>query len=256
MLKQLVRKFVLRAADSINYTQSDASLQAQSHRWWTSQNNSKLPLYRHWRDSFDEPTWNAIGSQTLDLYHDFAGLLKFELPAKRVLEWGCGGGANAIHFAMEAEVFYGIDVAEETLSECQRQLSLRAINNMRPILVDTQNPEEALQHIREPIDLFLCVYVFEVFPSKAYGTRILKIASEVLRSGGLAFVQIKYPVDRSTQSRRWGYRFAVSNMTSYPVHEFWDLCKTCGLNPHAVHLMPKQPLVRDERYAYFFLKKN
>ena len=43
-------------------------------------------------------------------------------------------------------------------------------------------------------------------------------------------------------------------MTSYRIDEFWQLAATCGLAPQAVSLMPRQPLVGDERYAYFALR--
>ncbi len=42
-------------------------------------------------------------------------------------------------------------------------------------------------------------------------------------------------------------------MTTYRLDDFWEIAKQCGFKPHAIHLVPKQPLVQDERYAYFFL---
>jgi len=44
-------------------------------------------------------------------------------------------------------------------------------------------------------------------------------------------------------------------MTTYQLPEFWEAAKACGFIPHAMSLMPKQPLINDERYAYVFLVK-
>jgi hypothetical protein len=44
-------------------------------------------------------------------------------------------------------------------------------------------------------------------------------------------------------------------MTSYPIDEFWKRSQKAGFTPFAVHLMPEQRTVNDERYAYFFLQR-
>ena len=42
-------------------------------------------------------------------------------------------------------------------------------------------------------------------------------------------------------------------MTSFPIHEFWELTQQWGFTPEAVRLVPRNQL--DERYAYFFLTR-
>ncbi len=256
MLKRTIRNSLRVASYLLNFRQSEEHLAAQSHRWWTNPNNQKLPLFQHWSGSLPEEAWDRIGGETYEFYQRVSSSLGLDSPVRRIVEWGCGGGANAIHFAKEVDTFYGVDISETTLQECERQMAKRGLTNFKPILIDTQSPEKACESISEPIDLFLCVYVFELFPSEAYGLKILRIASQLLKQGGVAIVQNKYPINIVTRSQRWGYGLGVANMTSYPIHEFWNSCMECGLTPQFVHLKPKQPLVNDERYAYYFLTKD
>ena len=183
-------------------------------------------------------------------------MIGLEQPAKRVVEWGCGGGANAVHFAREAEQFVGVDVSQASLDECGRQLNGEGLGDRwTPVLADVENPEAAAARI-EPCDLFLCVYVFELIPGPEYGERLLRIARDRLHPGGMALVQIKYATDDwRTRPRRWAYKLNLANTTTFRIEAFWQLAENCGLTPRAVTLVPEDRLVGDERYAYFLLMK-
>jgi cyclopropane fatty-acyl-phospholipid synthase-like methyltransferase len=182
-------------------------------------------------------------------------MMGFERPWNRVLEWGCGGGANAVHLAPRAKEFIGVDVSADSLRECQRQVNSVCVTPFRPVLVTVAEPEQVLRHVDGPCDLFLCVYVFELIPTPEYGGRLLRIARELLASDGLALVQIKYDAGRWwTKSRRRAYRSGAAKMTTYPIDVFWELAVTCGLQPESVQLVPKNEL--DRRYAYFLLSKR
>ena len=75
----------------------------------------------------------------------------------------------------------------------------------------------------------------------------------LLNLGGFATIQIKYSTSEArTKSRMWGYKYDVANMTAFPIHTFWELSKAAGFEPLAQTLQPRQELVGDERYAYFF----
>ena len=83
------------------------------------------------------------------------------------------------------------------------------------------------------------------------------IARDLLAPGGAALIQIKYATDDwRTRPRRWAYRLNLANTTTFQIDAFWQLCRACGLEPRAVTLVPEQPLVGDERYAYFLLTKG
>jgi hypothetical protein len=136
-----------------------------------------------------------------------------------------------------------------------RQVTARSDTPFQPVLVDVRHPQAALRHITVPCHVFLCVYVFELIPSPAYGERILRIAQEILSPGGLALVQIKYDIGSwRSRPRRLSYRFSPGNTTTYPIHSFWQLAVRCGFEPQYIELVPKDEL--DERYAYFVLVKT
>lgn len=239
--------------------QSEQRLAGDAQRYWQATDSSGHAYNSHWRGAAafaDDSKWLALGVEHLNLIQDYARLLQKPLPVSCVIEWGCGGGANAVHFGRLAERFIGVDVSPETLDECQKQMTAEGLTNFHPLLVDLQQPERSLDTTRNTADVWLCTYVFELIPSQAYGRRLLDIAYAQLKPGGMAIVQIKYATAaRRTHSRTWGYKLAVANMTSFFIDEFWTLARSCGFTPKAVTLQPKQEIVQDERYAYFILVK-
>ncbi len=190
------------------------------------------------------------------MYRELARLMESPQPVRVIVEWGCGGGANAVHFAREAERFYGIDISPHSLDECRRQMDAEGLTGFRPVLIDVERPEIAVDAVGELADLFLSFYVFELLPTPEYGIRVLRTAYTMLRPGGMALVQIKYrTTDPSTRPKRWGYARNLAQMTTYPIDVFWQIAEQCHLTPLAVRLVPVQPTVNDERYAYYALRK-
>jgi 2-polyprenyl-3-methyl-5-hydroxy-6-metoxy-1,4-benzoquinol methylase len=242
---------------TLRWYESEAKITRDAQKYWDAPPAHKRDLYSHWRTGFDsKETWLEIGRESYDLFVSFARSMQLATPVKRVVEWGSGGGANAVHFGKTADEFYGVDITQSNLDECSRQMTEAGLTNFKPVLIAAATPETALNVIPRECDLFICFYVFEVFPTPEYGIKILKIAAQMLRKGGMAIIHIKYPTGLGTRSRRWGYRFGVASMTTYRLDDFWETAKTCGFKPHAVSLMPKAPLVQDERYAYFVLSKE
>lgn len=238
--------------------QSDAKISADSHAYWTEAGGARWKSNSHWRDaSVFEGTdlWSEIGRRHLVMFDRGARMVEFSRPWERVIEWGCGGGANAIHFAPRAREFVGVDISSDTLDECRRQVAATCDTTFRPILADVAEPEKVLDDVGGPCDVFLCFYVFELIPTPEYGERLLRIARELLAPGGLALIQIKYDDGRwRTKPRRRAYRSGLAEMTTYPIASFWQLAARCGLKPESVELVPKNEL--DERYAYFLLSKD
>ncbi|WP_255621821.1 cyclopropane-fatty-acyl-phospholipid synthase family protein [Pseudonocardia sp. DSM 110487] len=245
---------LLRVLQSMGVRQPEAAIESASQRYWTESHHGRGS---HWKSTarFAEgDLWTRIGVRHLGMLRRAARLLDAEPAFGRVVEWGCGGGANAVQIAPVAREFIGVDVSSESLQECARQVTARCDTPFRPVLVDVRDPEAALRDITEPCDVFLCVYVFELIPSPAYGERILHIAQELLAPGGLALVQIKYDTGAwRTRPRRLSYRFSPGNTTTYPIHDFWELAVRCGFEPRYVELVPEDEL--DERYAYFVMMK-
>ena len=213
----------------------------------------------HWRGNGvfknDDRRWLAIGENNLRLFQRLAGEQWLAMP-RRIVDWGSGGGANAVHFGPGAARYYGVDITQTSLDECQRQMAAAGLRNFAPVLFQALEPERVLDQIPGPCDLMLSTYVYEQFPSKAYGHRVSRITADLLAPGGLAFIQIKYSdLTLNSQPYRWGYAQNMANMTTYRIEEFWSAAETCGLKPQAIILEPQQPLVYDRRYAYFLLQK-
>ncbi|MFE0021150.1 class I SAM-dependent methyltransferase [Amycolatopsis sp. NPDC059021] len=248
---------VQRALAEIGARQRESRIAADAQRYWREPAGAKWRANAHWRDS---PTfagtdlWSRIGARHREMFEAGARMAGFTRPWDRVLEWGCGGGANAVHFAPEAGEFVGVDIAEATLTECEKQVADVCGTPFRRIAIDVAAPEKALARVGGPCDVFLCFYVFELIPSPEYGERLLRIARELLAPGGLALIQIKYGTRRwRTKPRRRSYATGLAEMTTYPIDAFWQLAEASGLVPKAVQLVPKDEL--DERYAYFLLTR-
>lgn len=196
--------------------------------------------------------WRAGLPADTALRRDIPKLLGSNAGSGRVVEWGCGGGANAVHFAPPAQELIGVDISQESLEECGRQVESVCSTPVRKVLVDVENPEAALEIIPGECDLFLSFYVFELLPTPEYGGRIQRIAHRLLAPGGLALIQIKYDCGSwRTRSRGRSYRSGPAGMTTYTIPAFWGLAERCGWTPKYVQLVPKDEL--DERYAYFLL---
>lgn len=245
-----------RTLATVGPRQAESRISADSQRYWTGTGNARWKADSHWQeaDVFGGDLWTQIGLRHLAMFERGARMVEFTRPLGRVVEWGCGGGANAIHFAKRCREFVGVDISAESLRECGRQVEVTSDALFRPVLVEVGRPERAVELIGPGCDVFLCFYVFELIPSPEYGERLLMIARELLAPGGLALIQIKYDEGRFwTRSRRRAYRSGVAEMTTYPIPEFWRLAAKCGFRPESIELVPKNEL--DERYAYFLLSR-
>ena len=246
-----------RVLSRVGLSQSDSRIAADAHDYWTTSGSPTWKSNSHWRDAHvfgESDLWHQIGKRHLDMYDRGARTVAFDRPLGRVVEWGCGGGANAVHFAPRATEFVGVDVVPETLDECARQVAAHGDALFTPVLAEVARPERVVEKVGT-CDLFLCFYLFELIPTPEYGERLLRIASRVLAPGGLALIQVKYhDGDFWSRPRRRGYRTSVAGMTTYSVPEFWQLVQKCGLKPEVVELIPENEL--DRRYAYFLVSKG
>ncbi len=244
---------------TIGFKESEKKLIGDAQSYWNSARDRSLEENSHWRGVgiFDDWRWLSLGREHLELYEGFARVIDLKHPLKRIVEWGCGGGMNAVHFGHLADEFYGVDISSSSLEECGRQMTAAGLHNFAPILVDAANPEAALGQIKDPCDLFVSMYVFEILPTPEYGIRILRIAHELLTAEGIAIIQIKYSEGNAkTGSRAWAYARNLAWNATYRIEEFWTAAQQCGFAPRMVTLQPEQPLVNDRNYAYFLLQKK
>ncbi len=246
--------------DAIGLNESETKLIGDSQTYWNYPADGSLKQNSHWRGVgifADDTRWLALGREHLKFYEEFARVVDLKHPLRRIVEWGCGGGMNAVHFGHLADEFCGVDISSSSLEECGRQMETAGLHNFTPILVEAGEPEAALTWMRGPCDVFISTYVFELLPTPEYGIRILRIAHEMLAVGGIAMIQIKYSEGTvKTRSRAWAYARNLAWNATYRIEEFWRGAQECGLTPRMVILQPQQPLVNDRNYAYFLLQKT
>jgi SAM-dependent methyltransferase len=245
---------------AIDFSESETKLIGDSQTYWNTQSDQSLKQNSHWRGVgifADDLRWLTLGREHLQLYEEFARALDLKHSPKRIVEWGCGGGMNAVHFGRFADEFYGIDISSSSLGECGKQMAEAGLHNFTPVLIDAAKPEAALRHVQDPCDFFISTYVFELLPTPEYGIRILRIAYELLAPGGIAIIQIKYSeCNAKTRSRAWAYARNLAWNATYRIEDFWQAAQQCGFTPKMVTLLPQQPLVNDRNYAYFLLQKK
>lgn len=254
-----IRRLLGRAATA---PQTEAELIRAAGEYW----NGALPPgvehadYSHWQGAGpwrDRERWLALGRPHVRLVAQLRAMLGSAATPCRIVEWGCGGGANAVHFAGQATEFCGIEISQASLDECARVLHAAGNARFRPVLIPAGAPEQALDAAGDGYDLFVCTYVFELIPSRAYGERVLETAVRLLRPGGLALVQIRYDdgTARSTQKQR-DYERDCARFTSYRIEDFWTLAQRIGFEPVFVWLAPEQtPEFSGDLYAYFGLRR-
>jgi hypothetical protein len=171
-----------------------------------------------------------------------------------LVEWGFGGGANAVAFAPRSTKFVAADVSATSLLECERQVRNECDTPVETILIDIEHPERAVADRDDSCDVFLCIYVLELTAGREEALRILRIAGRLLVSGGIAFIQVKY---HTSSARARGhirnYRENLASMTTFGIDEFWLCASECGLTPRYLTLLPENRL--DKRYAYYALTK-
>ena len=220
------RYFVLR---TLGRGQKEDELIRDSVEYWNRGERFGVDVkdYSHWRGAGpwkDDQRWMALGRPHRRLYDQLRSITATTAPARRIVEWGCGGGANAVHFISEAREFCGIEISQASLDECQRVLQEAGFEGFRGVLIDAETPEQAVQSAGQGFDFFLSTYVFELIPSRKYGERILHVAYQMLRPGGLALIQIRYDdgSERSTQ-KYLDYFRDCTRFTSYRVEEFWAI---------------------------------
>lgn len=259
LLRNVARTTVEQLAGTRILRDEEKVLVRDAQIYWQDSYSKNHRSNSHWcgDTGIDDTIWRELGKRHLDLFRNYLALKRLNRPTHRIVEWGCGGGANAIHFATEGEEFVGVDVSSNSLTECGRRLQDMGFFNYLPIQITVDNPDKAVEHLIGTCDVFLCTYVFELFPTPEYGQRIVNLAYRLLRPSGFAIIQIKYGThERRTRPRRWSYERNLANMTTYTIEDFWLIAEQAGFSPFSVTLRPKDELVGDERYAYFLLEKK
>jgi len=234
--------------------ESDTKLAHDAGDYWSaSRDEPKIKDMSHWRGEgqWDADKWTAIGERHFSLFERLAPNTDGK-PPTRMLEWGPGGGSNVLAFSHHLPIttFYGVDISAANLEECEQQCVSSEFRGFQPIEIDPEEPELVKQRVDEPLDVFLSTAVFQHFPSKSYGRRVTRVASDLLRPGGIAMIQTRYSEGSwKFRSKHRDYKSNAITFTAYGIAEFWAVLADNGLAPLAVHLWP------ETNYAFFIAVK-
>jgi len=244
-----------RASDHLRPTPPIDRIVDDAGTYWAGRDDPAWESNAHWRSGLGEEHWRTVGAEHLAIFGMFAKALDLPATPGVVVEWGCGGGANAVAFAPAADQFVAVDVSSDSIDECVRQVAMVCDTPVVPLPVDIREPERAAVGRENSCDTFICLYVFELLPSVEDVERILRIAERMLVPGGVAFVQAKYhTADWRPRAYKRDYAHNLSTMTSFGIDEFWSLTTDIGLTPRLLTLVPENHL--DDHYAYYALTKD
>ena len=74
----------------------------------------------------DQDLWRRVGTEHLEIVRTAARACGWTWSSPRVVDWGCGGGANAVAVAPHAGELVLVDLSARTLEECARQVAARS----------------------------------------------------------------------------------------------------------------------------------
>ena len=221
--------------------------------WSDSQESDKIKDWSHWRGEgrwAAEDSWYEIGRGHYAMYERLLALAGRENCGKSMVEWGPGGGSNAVCFLKNFEAYYGVDLSPANLEECQRQVESHELTGFQKVLIDPDQPEACREQFPQKVDFFLSTAVFQHFPSKDYGLRITRLAYELLADKGLALIQTRYDdLSEKYRPKDRHYRKNVLTFTSYAIEEFWEAAAAVGFSPLGLALNP------EVNYAFYLMEK-
>jgi len=229
--------------------------------WQLSAQDARIQDQAHWCGVMRWPRerWMAYGdfyvSRALHLIDRFAGPSFFShREEETALEWGCGGGANIRCLCKAFSRVYGLDISEETLNACERQMKEIGLKNFQRIFIPAPRPETVLQsRTAASIDFILSIAVFQHFPSKEYAQRVLQVMEKLLKKDGMAWIQVRY-FDGSEKYRQKDSDYAknVITMTSFTFAEFSEHLQRANLKLlHTEKDIEKEGLCHE----YYFVRK-
>jgi predicted O-methyltransferase YrrM len=224
--------------------------------WASSVDQPLLQDMSHWRGVgrwVDEQAWRSLGEHNLRIYRRLCALADTQpITQGSMLEWGPGGGANALCFARLFAQMFAVDIAPANLRECGRQLEAVGYDGYVPLPIAATEPESVLHTVGpRSIDFFLATAVYQHFPSEDYGRRVTEIAAQLLRPGSLALIQTRFDDGSALmRSKIRDYARDFVTFTSYGLETFARISVNAGFEP--LHLMLDHP----RRYAFYLLRRR
>ncbi len=245
-----------------DYCEDPGQLARQARHFWNevSQQNPQRAQEAHWRGHgafTDDSVWLKLGRDHVQLLQRALHAHGRTLSPRRVVEWGCGGGMNAVHLVRSAQAYFGVDIATATLQECARQVQAEGGGPFVPVLVDPLSPRAALPQIGGHCDLFLCTYVFELLPSEAHALEVVDIARDLLSPGGVALLHVRLARSGPAGgSRPWGYAQNMAHNVRFTNEAFTKACRDRGLRLLEPVMVGEVPELGERDYAYYVFERE
>lgn len=244
------------------YREDAGQLASEARQFWNevSDQHPQRAQEAHWRGHgvfADDAVWLKLGRDHVQLLKRALHAHGRTLAPRRVVEWGCGGGMNAVHLAHDAKAYYGVDIAEATLQECARQVRAEGGGPFVPVLADPRAPRAAMAQIGGDCDLFICTYVFELLPSEAHALEVLDIARDLLKPGGIALIHVRLARGGPAGgSRPWGYAQNMAQNVRFTDAAFTQACRDRGLQRLEAVMVASVPELDERDYAYYVLERE
>lgn len=230
--------------------------------WKLSSYDSRIQDYSHWcgASRWNTERWSEYGRRNVGfalrtIRESFGPAFIEKARTGSALEWGCGGGANVIAMYEYFREVSGVEIAGPTLEECRRQAMRHGKKNFQGCLIDSGRPESALEKIqRGSLDFILSIEVFQHFPSKEYTARVLRVISELLKDGALAWIQVRDD-DGSPKLRQKDADYAANMiyMTSFPTEVFSRMVEKCGFT---LVWNGRDASAGGDDHAYYLIRKG
>ena len=166
------------AARNLRTRRTDAA-----RTYWGQSGGADWKGNSHWRDSRG-PGGPRSGTRSEESTCRCTSASREVATARRrdrIVEWGVGGGADAVRFAPLAREFVAVDVAQDSLDETGRQVGRVCSTPVRSVLVSLDDQSGRISDLHGNVDLFLCFYVLELVPSEAHAREIVRSAFRMLR---------------------------------------------------------------------------
>lgn len=151
---------------------------------------------------------HAVSYGNLAPNDDELGLLG-DLRGKRVLDFGCGGGHNAVACALAGASVVGIDISQVQLAAAQQLASRYGVEV-------TWRQGTVLQLGEWAAATFDLVLMIQVLPYMADAEAALREAGRLLQSGGKLVVSLDHPL------RNCFYDGEIEEFSPYPARSYFD----------------------------------
>lgn len=259
LVRRLWQRFQVWIHTISGREEDKTSLAHQADLYWNNFERSDLAQDSHWRGHgpfADDKVWWRLGQEHLALLQRVLRTHGMQVEHRQVVEWGCGGGMNAVQFGRGVSHYWGVDISQSSLDECRRQMELANLSGFVPVLIRADQPRDALQKIGTHCDLFVCTYVIELLPTEAHALELLDLAYELMLPGAHALIQLRYNEGRVAQkSRPWRYAQNMAHNVSFRVEDFTLACQARGFTVLAIEKQERVPELNERNCAYFVLQR-